>query len=420
MVLALLLTFSYESIARWKIVESNSDRALIGVYGNSNNDVFAVGTGETIVHFDGASWTKHYPGSSPIYYPDVWSSSETDVFAVGSLGKIIHYDGVSWSEMNSGTTADLKDVWGSSSIDIFAVGKFGTIIHYDGNNEGKWELMGIGTSIPNFYGVWGSSGIDVYATSSGGIIYHYDGIAWKLMKSGTSLGIESIWGSSESEIFAVGADGLIIRYDGIEWSTVDGETTERLYDVWCSENFECFATGFNGVTLYYNGYKWTKTTKKTDDRLYGVWGSRGGKVFAVGYNGTIMTTNIVSFSCNGFDAPCNEELISVNKNKCIPLRAQLFDKDGNEITDSDIENYPTLILVNFDPTTSSANSIMIKGLPDSKETEGNQFIYTGKNWMYNLKISNYTAPGTYTFGVETSDDNEYVIDPSCKIKILVR
>ncbi|MCK4237364.1 MAG: hypothetical protein KAX38_09620 [Candidatus Krumholzibacteria bacterium] len=62
-------------------------------------------------------------------FTGVWGSGESDVFAVGLGGTILHYDGSNWSLMNSPTTKDLYDVWGSSENDVFAMGLNGTILH---------------------------------------------------------------------------------------------------------------------------------------------------------------------------------------------------------------------------------------------------------------------------------------------------
>ena len=61
----------------------------------------------------------------------VWGSSSNDVFAVGMGGTILHYDGTAWSPMSSGTSHTLVGVWGSSGSDVFAVGYRGTSDHYD-------------------------------------------------------------------------------------------------------------------------------------------------------------------------------------------------------------------------------------------------------------------------------------------------
>ena len=54
-----------------------------------------------------------------------------DVFAVGEGGTILHYDETGWSAMSSGTGYELNGVWGSSGSDIFVVGEDGTILHYE-------------------------------------------------------------------------------------------------------------------------------------------------------------------------------------------------------------------------------------------------------------------------------------------------
>ena len=62
---------------------------------------------------------------------EVWGSSGSDVFAVGGGGFILHYNGTSWTAMDRITSNDLSGVWGSSGSDVFAVGfGGGTILHY--------------------------------------------------------------------------------------------------------------------------------------------------------------------------------------------------------------------------------------------------------------------------------------------------
>lgn len=429
LVFALSLFCFRVSAAEWTAMDSSTDRALIGVWGSSKTDVFAVGTGETIVHFDGTSWTNHYPESSPNHYANVWGSSGTDVFAVGGGGKIIHYDGSSWSEMNSGTTADLKGVWGTSPNNVFVVGYgFHIILHYDGNLGGNWTFMNTGPTDRNLYDIWGSSATDVYAVSTGGIIIHYDGNLdgiWTLIDTGIRTELKGIGGTSADNIFAVGTNGFIIHFDGTSWTAMESGTTELLYDVWCRSETECFATGFNGVILYYNGHTWSPEESGTTDRLYGVWGSAEGDIFAVGYNGTILTTSVLllpTYSCTGFEAPCDgaDVALSVKKNKCIPLKTELLDKNGFPITDADIEYPPVLVLVNFEPAVIPPDIVAIDGLPQSQATDGNQFEFIGGRWCFNLKVKDYyTAPGIYTFEMMTGNQGEYIINSTCRVAIAV-
>ena len=69
----------------------------------------------------GWEWLNPLPtGGGSIH--DVWGTSGTDVFAVGQGGTILHYDGTTWSEMESVAANCLHGIWGSSSTDVFAVG----------------------------------------------------------------------------------------------------------------------------------------------------------------------------------------------------------------------------------------------------------------------------------------------------------
>ena len=137
------------------------------------------------------TWTSSKdPDSShsPLAY--VWGSSSSDVFAVGDGGTIIHYNGKSWSKMSSGTTNDLIGVWGSSSSDVFAVGDQGTILHYNGQT---WSQMVSGTTV-DIGCVWGTSPSDVFVLTNSDIIGHYDGNVWSSMTGSAAAFMVGIWG----------------------------------------------------------------------------------------------------------------------------------------------------------------------------------------------------------------------------------
>jgi hypothetical protein len=59
---------------------------------------------------------------------DTWGASSRDVYAVGSGGAIIHYDGIEWSPLTSGTDLRLFSIWGTPSGDVFVVGDYGVIL----------------------------------------------------------------------------------------------------------------------------------------------------------------------------------------------------------------------------------------------------------------------------------------------------
>ena len=138
----------------------------------------------------------------------VWGSSTSDVFAVGAGGTILHYDGTDWSEMDNGGFDDyMISVTGSSSSDVYAMGSRGFLLHYDGLS---WE------SVPNPIGssqckLWMSGSRDLFAFSYS-TIYHFDGASWISFPYISYTSLFGIAGSGPSNVFAVGYFNTILRY----------------------------------------------------------------------------------------------------------------------------------------------------------------------------------------------------------------
>lgn len=133
------------------------------------DNVYMVGNGGTIWHYDGHDFTLQTSGTNEDLQ-DVWGASPTDVFAVGS-GVILHYDGSSWSAMDSGFSRELKDVYGTSASNVYAVGQFGKVLHYDGSS---WSEMWMNT-VDTLHGVWCLPDGESFAVGDGGMILHHKG-----------------------------------------------------------------------------------------------------------------------------------------------------------------------------------------------------------------------------------------------------
>jgi hypothetical protein len=247
--------------------------ALVGVWGSSSRDVFAVGAGGAILHYDGMAWSAMDSGVTTDLW-GVWGSSSRDVFAVGPEGTILHYDGMGWSAMESGTTTTLTAVWGSSPGDVFVTGTTadglaGAVYHYDG--EG-WTLADSGAPDP-LYGVWGSSASDVFVVggssdpfnhTSGSVVRRFDGAAWatqyrEVFTCGdacvSSGELMSAWGSSPTDVFTVGLGDLILHHDGSAWTPMDAGAAEtvHLMGVWGGSASDVFAVGWDGAIVHYDG-----------------------------------------------------------------------------------------------------------------------------------------------------------------------
>ncbi len=233
---------------------SGTTQNLYGVWGSSSSDVFAVGAGGTILHYNGTSWSSMSSGTTNTLY-GIWGSASNNVYAVGASGTIRKYT-TSWATSTSGTTNTLYGIWGSASNNIYAVGASGTIRKY----TTSWAASTSGTT-RTLCGIWGTSSSNIYAVGEGSIIRRYT-TAWGSSRSYDSGDptLYGIWGTSSSNIYAVGAGGIIRRYNGSSWgggATTLGTTPKTLYSVWGSSSSNVHAVGADGTIRSYNGTNWS-------------------------------------------------------------------------------------------------------------------------------------------------------------------
>jgi hypothetical protein len=219
---------------------------LLGVWGLSSSDVYAVGYGASgantiplIYHFNGSSWTAGVAGLdlwTNVFLKDVWGSGPSDIYAVGSgdvggntLPVIYHYNGTTWTPSSPNlplppgwTIGSLDAVWGSGSNDIYAVG------------SGK--ITGTSDTLP--------------------LLFHYQDGSWSAsspdMPSGwTTASLSSVWGVDANEVYLAG-DGpgpqpLLYRKAGTDrWAasySVPGWTSGSFTDVWGVGSNDLYAAG---------------------------------------------------------------------------------------------------------------------------------------------------------------------------------
>jgi hypothetical protein len=104
-----------------------STATLLGVSIADVNNAWAVGTGGTILKYDGTNWVAVTSGTTA-QLNGVWAASPTEAYAVGNGGLILKWNGTNWAQMNSGTTRDLRAISGISGVYAVAVGAGATIV----------------------------------------------------------------------------------------------------------------------------------------------------------------------------------------------------------------------------------------------------------------------------------------------------
>ena len=120
---------------------------------------------------------------------------------------------------------------------------------------------------------------------------------------------------------------------------------------------------------------------------------------------------VPTYSCSGFEPPFNNIITVKNKNRCIPLRTELFNADGLPITDADIMSPPIIDYAYLPNLPSPSDTTVFDGLPPAVATDGNEFVFEDGKWHFNIKIRDYYEnAGTYTFMMKSGDESEYLID----------
>jgi hypothetical protein len=289
-----ILTFNAQGTSAptrsWSRQVSGTTQNLLGVWGTSASDVWAVGENGTIVHStDGASWAG-VPSGATQALRSIWGSSANAAWGVGdtvpgaTLHRVVRYTG-SWSTVvAAGSQTTLAGVWGSSASDVWAVGGksqggIQTILHFNGST---WSTVA-GPSTEYLTGVWGSSATDVWAVGESGTIIHYDGGSWSVALN-TGRTLSSVWGSSARDVWAVGGAGALFHSNGTTWSS-QSVGSANLNSVFGSSSIDIWAVG--DAALHYDGVSWVSVPTGTTAVLSGVWAVNG-SAWAVGRGGTIL------------------------------------------------------------------------------------------------------------------------------------
>lgn len=129
----------------------------------NENDIWIAMDGDQIAKLENGIQVKTICLPWSFSINKMWGSSSNDLYAVGNGGNIAHYNGTSWRKIESGTTVDLLDVWGSPDGTIWTCGytsDYGTssIIKIK-NGISQILFEGISNSKNNGYYVGPMSGI---------------------------------------------------------------------------------------------------------------------------------------------------------------------------------------------------------------------------------------------------------------------
>lgn len=224
-----------------------------GIDGVSPNDVWVISTpgdlSKTFYHFDGTRWSTDGVNRS-IAPAAIRAFASNNVWSVGLGSEIWHYDGNAWNSQTK-LTADsssyysLEDIDGISSTNMYAVGYdittgTGVLLFFDGNIWNKLYERNYTTPIEPYGGtsaVWGYDTSHIYISTGYGS-YLGNRFAWQQINIPAPVWTESIRGESYKNIFFIGDFGLVVHWNGKSWYRYDQffiyaqGNGDNLYGVW--------------------------------------------------------------------------------------------------------------------------------------------------------------------------------------------
>lgn len=284
--------------ATWSRSTSGTTAHLRGVWGASANNVFAAGDGGIIQRWDGTQWA---PFKSPanLNLNGMWGTSGSNIWAVGradsvagSRATIIHYDGVSWTSFGGAqpATADLNAVSLSAAGPTLAVGNNGASLQLTGSS---WQNIGNNATAAVLRDVWSSSDSWVAGSDGARHVVSVGGMLQLDMPAGLP-GLYGVYGTAASDIWFVGEGGLIEKLSGAAPATVSSPTKLQLRSVWSqSLNDPLWAAGRGGVLLRGDrtaptSVSWSVWNNQQTPTLRAIWGRVATDLVAVGDGGALL------------------------------------------------------------------------------------------------------------------------------------
>lgn len=181
----------------------------------------------------------------------MWGSSSNDLYAVGNGGNIAHWDGVKWSKIESGTTTNINDVFGIVDPITQEKSIFCAVSYVF--QQGDQKILTISnnkvdslswTTGRRIHSVWTKSNLFIY-TAGGGIFENKRGY-WNEITEVPLYYSRNIRGTIHNNIFVCGDFGLFSHYNGSSWYTYNELYMQGIYFSLSALNNSVVSIGIKG------------------------------------------------------------------------------------------------------------------------------------------------------------------------------
>ncbi len=206
---------------------------LEGVFAFSPTDIWMVGS--LPIHGDGQNWTMFDVRTTTdpnLSLSKAWGANTNDMYFVGRGGSIAHYNGSGWQKINSGTDVKLLDVWGTGK-NVWISGwedfKPTVLLKYNNNllttviNNPNSNLFSNNPDAVSgaIESIWANNDSKLFLLTWYGLyrIGNDNNGKAKNLWSGdpNNWGLTKVRANNTNDIVAVGIKGRIWHYNGVSW-----------------------------------------------------------------------------------------------------------------------------------------------------------------------------------------------------------
>ncbi len=246
---------------------------LSGIYGFNTNDIWVIGDridslnqitlmpyfSPLIIHWNGQAWTEDKVSGKGVL-ASIHGLSPNDVWAVGGGNMVFHFDGSSWKKsdipvppqgMSFGSVADVapSNVYTIGFInDITPPADTGSYFLYRFNGA-SWNVIDSVVITSSYVGpikfgqkLFSING--VLYTSFGNGVQVYAAESWNSISGNTNIAY--LGGNDVNNLFGLGANGTVNWYNGKSWTqlNIPFSSGVTLSSVW-SNGQEVFIVGYD-------------------------------------------------------------------------------------------------------------------------------------------------------------------------------
>lgn len=250
-----------------RILYENNFWTINTILAFSENDIWF----DVFVHWNGISFSNETIPNILMGWRSnaLWGISSKDLFVVGNGGNIAHYNGSNWRKIESGAELNIYDIYGdfnpkTNSYEIVAVAA--DLLSNSGRailkiENGKVTHNNSESITQPLQSLWFKSNRKYYIVGSG--IYVKNSLnedSWKRLSRDISIYFKnSIVAQEINDIIITGAFNEVLHYNGISWKSYRGnelpDINGRLLNADYKNNLVCIVGQYENKGKIYIGRK---------------------------------------------------------------------------------------------------------------------------------------------------------------------